>query len=393
MSTSFSASSSVVSRAPTARAHRGAARRPATTDRAEVGHSAGGPGVDPARHSGQARRVSLVRSAALQEFQRTVEELGGDADRFARRAGLPVAALDTDELLVEAAAMAAVLEIAAAALDCADLGLRVASAQSLSMLGALAVAIQHSPSVADALECTSRYLFVHARDLSVSLVDDPDGVRGVRGLRYTFGAGVRPLPQATDMTVLFVHRAVTFLVGGPYGLRSVDLPHSPAAPRARYEEAFGAPVRFGRPSALLRVPASLLAQPLRGGDETLRGLALAFLARQPPDPGPAVAARVRGVLAQSLGTGPVELADVARALAVHPRTLQRGLAAEGESYAAVLDGVRRARARSYLTTTDMPLSQVSDLLGFAEQAVLSRCTRRWWGATPTAVRREARSRR
>ena len=94
---------------------------------------------------------------------------------YARRAGLPVEALDTDELLVEDSALAAVLEIAAADLGCPDLGLRVGQAQDFRMLGPLSVAIEHSPSVADALECTSRYLFVHARDLSVSLVDDPDG--------------------------------------------------------------------------------------------------------------------------------------------------------------------------------------------------------------------------
>lgn len=336
--------------------------------------------------------MSFVRSAGLQKFRQVVEGLGGDANAYAWKAGLPDGALDTDELLVQDTAIAAVLEIAAAGLGCPDLGLRVAEAQDFGMLGPLAVAIQHSASVADALECTSRYLFVHARDLSVSLVDDPDGARGVVGLRYSVGPGVRPLPQATDMTMLFVHRAVMFLVGGGYGLRSVDLPHRPVAPRTRYEDAFGAWVRFGRDSALLRVPSSLLSRPLDGVDETLRRLALAFLSRYSPEAGPVVAAKVRAVLDQSLGTGSTDLVDVARVLAVHPRTLQRQLAAEGESFASILDGVRQARVRTYLTTTDMPLAQVSNLVGFAEQAVLTRCARRWWGRTPTALRREARVR-
>lgn len=337
--------------------------------------------------------MSLVRSAGLQKFRQCVEAIGGDAEGYARRAGLPRAALDTDELLVEDTALAAVLEIAAADLGCPDLGLRVGQAQEFSMLGPLSVAIQHSPSVADAIECTSRYLFVHARGLNVSLVQDPEAARGVLGLRYSFGAGVRPLPQATDMTMLFVHRAVTFLVGGRYGLRSVHLPHQPVAPRSRYEDAFGARVRFGRDCALLRVPSSLLSRPLDGVDATVRQLALAFLSGQSPELGPVTAAKVRVVLDQCLGTGSTDLADVARILAVHPRTLQRQLAAEGESYASILDGVRRARARTYLTTTDMPLAQVSNLVGFAEQAVLTRCAQRWWGRTPTALRRQARGRR
>jgi AraC-like DNA-binding protein len=321
-----------------------------------------------------------------------VTDLGGDPEVYARQAGLPVEALDTDELLVDDTAMAAALELAAADLGCPDLGLRVGEAQDFRMLGPLSVAMQNSPSVGEALECTSRYMFVHARDVTFSSVDDPDGARGVVGLRYSLGAGKRLLPQAADMTMLFLHRAMTFLVGGGYGLRSVDLPHDLLAQRSRYEDAFGARVRFNRPGALLRVPTSFLSRPLVGVDDTLRSLAMAFLSRQSAESGPVTAGRVRAVIDQSLGTRSIDLGDVARVLDTHPRTLQRQLAAEGESFASILDGVRRARARFYLTTTDLPLSQVGNLVGLAEQAVLTRCAQRWWGRTPTVIRREARAR-
>jgi len=333
--------------------------------------------------------MSLVRSAGLQKFRQCVEELGGDADGYAQQAGLPRGALDTDELLVDDRAIAAILEIAAADLRCPDLGLRVGEAQDFRMLGPLSVAMQNSSSVADAIECTSRFMFVHARDLSVSLIDDPDGVQGVVGVRYSFA--VHPLPQAADMTMAFVHRTLKFVVGGDYGLRTIDLPHEPIAPRDRYQGVFGARVRFNRPAALLRIPKGLLSRRLDGVDETLRTLAMAFLSRQARQPGPVMAGRVRAVLDQSLGTGSVELIDVAKVLAVHPRTLQRQLKAEGQSFASLLDDVRRAHARRYLTTTDMPLSQVGHLVGLSEPAVLTRCARRWWGRTPSLIRREARA--
>jgi AraC-like DNA-binding protein len=333
---------------------------------------------------------SLVRSAGLQKFRECVAGLGGDAEAYARRASLPLEALDTDELLIESRTLATVLEIAAADLRCPDLGLRIGQAQEFGMLGPLSVAIQNSSSIAQALECTSRYMFVHARDMSVSVISDPDGTAGVVGVRYSFGPGVRPLPQATEMTMVFLHRAIKFLVHGDYGLQSVDLPHQRVSAVERYEEAFGVPVRFDRDAALLRGPASLLSRPLHGVDEVLRGLALAYLARQPRMAGPVITGRVRAILDQSLGTGSIELVDVAKVLAVHPRTLQRQLAAEGASFASILDGVRRVRARSYLTTTDMPLAQVCALLGLSEPAVLTHCARRWWGRTPTALRQQAR---
>jgi AraC-like DNA-binding protein len=37
----------------------------------------------------------------------------------------------------------------------------------------------------------------------------------------------------------------------------------------------------------------------------------------------------------------------------------------------------------------MPLGQLAGVLGFSEQSVLSRACRRWFGASPSAVRRQA----
>ncbi|MBB5915031.1 AraC-like DNA-binding protein [Nocardia transvalensis] len=331
--------------------------------------------------------MSVIRSAGLRGFRATVAELGGDAEEFAVAAGLPIGALDADDLLVSDQAMALVLEIAAERLRCPDLGLRIATRQDLGMLGPLALAIRSSPTLADALECTSRYLFVHARSLSLTLEPDPYGDRGVTALHYGVRPGVPILVQGTDLGLGFLHRALRRLVDGPYGLRSVELPYRPPGSASAYEEFFGAPVRFGRPAAILRVPSSLASRTVAGSDETLRRLALAFLAEQSADGGVALEPKVRAAVQQLLGTAAPEIAAVARLLTLHPRTLQRRLAAEGTSFAAILDDVRRTEARRYLTTTDLPMSQIASLLGLAEQSTLTRAVQRWWNTTPTALRR------
>ncbi|WP_068053997.1 hypothetical protein [Nocardia xishanensis] len=48
---------------------------------------------------------------------------------------------------------------------------------------------------------------------------------------------------------------------------------------------------------------------------------------------------------------------------MHPRTLQRRLAAENTSFATILDDVRRRQAHRYLTTTEMPTRQIAHLVG------------------------------
>lgn len=333
--------------------------------------------------------MATIRSAGLRGFRAVVTELGGDPLDLARRAGLDPAALDADDLLVSDVAVATVLELAAAGLDRPDLGLLVASRQDLSMLGPLALAITNSPTIGDTLECTSRYLFVHAASLRVSLGPDPDGIRGVSALRYETAPGLPTPVQGTDLGLGFLHRAIRSLVGGSYGLRTVDLPHEPVAPISVYEDFFGARVRTGRPVALLRLPDSLGALPLAGTDDSLRRMALSFLAAQTPPGDALVAPRVRDALAQTLGTSPPQIGAVAALLAVHPRTLQRALAREGTTFAQVLDDVRRTEARRYLTTTDLALGQVAGLLGLSEQSALTRCSRRWWQLPPREVRRRA----
>lgn len=333
--------------------------------------------------------MPLIRAAGIKGFDALVRERGGDPEGMARRARLPLGALTDDELLVNDASIGRVLEIAARELDLPDLGLRIAERQGFEMLGTLAVAIQSSPTVGEALDCTSRYLFVHARGLSVEAVADPYGAKGVIAVRYGPPSGGSLFPQGTDAGLGFLHRSIRYLVGGSYGLRTVELPHRPAAPLARYEEFFGVPVTIGRPAALLRVPTSLSAQPISTGNSAMRSLALAHLEAQDRGPGQAAGPQVRAVLEQSLGTSVVEIESIASLLGVHPRTLQRRLAAEGTSFAVILDELRMARAERYLSSTKMPMTQVAAALGLSEQSALSRCCRRWWGRTPSEVRRHA----
>lgn len=340
---------------------------------------------------------SMIRAAALRGLEPLVDALGGDGAALLARFRVPRDAVDADDptigpmidTVIGARTAGRLLETAAAELACPDLGLRLAEQQDVGVLGPLAVAIEHSPTMGDALDCASRFLFVHSPALSVAQVADPEGHRGVVGLRYG-STEFDPLPpQSVDLGLGLLHRIVLLLHAGPYGLRSVHLPHPALAPVARYSEFFGADVRFARPTAVLRVPADLASTPLRGGDEVLRAIAVEFLESHFPEPGRTVEPRVRAALTQSLGSSQVRIEAVARLLRIHPRTLQRYLAAEGTTFEALLDDVRRQTAERLVTRTDLPFSQVAAMLGFAEQSALTRAVRRWTGTTPSALRRRA----
>jgi AraC-like DNA-binding protein len=332
---------------------------------------------------------SMVRAAGLRGLPALIDSLGGDGAGLLARFHVPAGALETDDAVIDSTAAGRILEHAAAELACPDLGLRLAGQQNAQVLGPLAVAIENSPTLGAALDCATRFLFVHSPALSVAQIPDPSGRPGVIGLLYA-GADPEGLPpQVADLGLGLFHRIIVLLHGGPYGLRSVHLPHAPLAPVARYTDFFGADVRFLRAAAVLRVPAQLADEPVPGGNQVLRDLALDYISSHFPEPGQPVTARVQLLLTQSLGSSPVDIGAIARLLQTHPRTLQRRLAAEQTTFETILDGVRRAAAHRLITQTEVPFSQVTAMIGLAEQSALSRAARRWFGVPPRQLRAES----
>lgn len=333
--------------------------------------------------------TDVVRAAGLRGLPALVTALGGDGEALLTGFGIPPSALESDDAVIPSVAAARALEAAAAACHCGDLGLRLAGQQNASVLGPLAIAIESSPTLGEALDCVRRFLFVHSPGLSVAEIADPESRPGVVGIRYS---GSVPLPpQVADLGLGLLHRVTTLLAGG-YGLRSVHLPHPPLAAVSRYTDYFGADVRFDQPAAVLRVPHTLAATPVTGGgNELLREVALDYMSSHFPAPGREVADRVRHLLARAIGSAPVDLAAIARQLRTHPRTLQRRLADEQTTFEDLLDDVRRTAAHRLITQTDLPLSQVTAMVSLAEQSALSRAARRWFGMAPRDLRRASRT--
>jgi AraC-like DNA-binding protein len=330
--------------------------------------------------------MDLIRAAGLRGLTDLVDDLGGDGRALLRRFDIGPEQLESDNDLIPALTGGRVLEAAAAELRVPDLGLRLARRQDARVLGPLAVAIENSPTVGDALDVASRFLFVHSPVLRIAQGEDPERVRGVVGVHYGETA-VRPVgaPQAIDLGVGVIHQWLS-LVRADYGLRGIHLPHRPLAAPQVYEEFFAAPVRFDQPEAVLRIPASLLSSPLENSDEVVRRIALDYLATHFTDPSQSLTARTRTLVAQSLGSTEVRVEAVARWLGLHPRTLQRHLATEGTTFETVVDDARRDAVHRLLTRSDLPMSQITRMVGLSEQSALTRASRRWFGVPPSRLR-------
>jgi LacI family transcriptional regulator len=90
---------------------------------------------------------------------------------------------------------------------------------------------------------------------------------------------------------------------------------------------------------------------------------------------------------------PIQVKDVLNEVPVSRRTLERRLrAALGRGVWEEIRRVHVDRGKSLLAETSMPMSEVARYAGFSDQRQLSVVFRQELGLTPTAYRRQFRSR-
>jgi AraC-like DNA-binding protein len=163
------------------------------------------------------------------------------------------------------------------------------------------------------------------------------------------------------------------------------IPHPALIEEASYRSYYGSEVRFSQLRGGLEVRDADLARPV-ADDAQAHEVLVRFLESLeiPDDRG--FADSVRRLVVELLPTGTVTMNLLAKQFALHPKTFQRRLAAEGTTFGTLVGQARRELADHYLRETDLELTQVARELGYAEQSVLSRSCRRWFGEPPGAIR-------
>jgi AraC-like DNA-binding protein len=90
-----------------------------------------------------------------------------------------------------------------------------------------------------------------------------------------------------------------------------------------------------------------------------------------------------------LPTGRASIAEVAAALGINLRTLQRRLANEETAFSTLIAGVRRELAERYLASPSYTLTRVAEMLGYGQLSSFTRWFSEEFGLSPTAWRQAA----
>jgi AraC-like DNA-binding protein len=312
---------------------------------------------------------------------RFAEDRGARVADILRGTGLDRAHLSDPALQVDARQELAVVRNVARELgDTAETALELGRRYRVTTFGIFGFACISSPTLRDAMAFASRYL-----DLSFTFcipqvsVDDKISMT-LRDERVPEDAA-RFLALRDFAAIYTVMRDVLPTVS----LRTLDFRHEKPGEVNTYLDVFGVRPGFSAAANLATLDLIHLDTPLPQANEHSVAICQAqcheLVARRRERPGLLHQVRERLIRVGGADTG---MDEVARGLAMSPRTLRRRLTEAGTSYRALVDEVRTSLAEELLATGGLSVEDVANRLGYAESSSFICAFKRWKGITPAA---------
>lgn len=317
-----------------------------------------------------------------------LEELGVHAPAVLRRAGLsqdfvnqPRVLLTTEEFF---ALWQAIGEVSA---DPA-IGLLLGTENRTERFPPFKLAALSSENFGSAIDRMARYKQLTCPEEIVQQKDDQEW--NIQ-FRWLLADEVEPpvLIECAFASVLSIARHGTGTRLSPLRVELIQ----PRAHAKTIERHFGCPVVFGGIKNGIVFRTADAQQPFITRNEELLGmlapqfekeLKVALGAEQFAD-------QVRLAIQQKLTGRRPSIEDVADALHISTRTLQRRLQEHGSSFQRVLEEARHHLARHYLNNSVLELNEAAYLLGYEDGNSFVRAFRMWEGVPPARWREMQRS--
>jgi AraC-like DNA-binding protein len=252
-----------------------------------------------------------------------------------------------------------------------DLALRIASELPVGSFGRASYAFASAATIGDALHAFRRDSQRTVTGITIELaITGEDAELSMIGPELVW-----PL---FEILLGIIALRCQQLPASPLSITRVVLPRPQPADVTPWLRLFTVLPEFGAKRALLVIPAAMLTSPLRTADAGVR---------EALGSGPILTTtdEVRAHVRQWIREAP-EAEEVARALGLSVRTLQRRLTEEGASFRDIVLAVKVDVAKDLLERDDLTIAEVASAVGFARVPAFSRAFSQRTGISPSAFR-------
>jgi len=324
--------------------------------------------------------TGTVRAAGLLGFHRLVANIGGDADPLLNAAGIDPEALTSPDNRISYAAMIALLEDCARALDCPDFGLRLSRYQDIDILGPAAMIAHYSETVGESLKAIATYLYLHTSGAAVQLMR-----RDKLYSSLTFEVlipGLHAQRQINELSMGIGQSLLEMLIGPGFRCMDVQFTHRRPDELRPLTSRFGRRLSFGHTVNALTFESTNLINPVATANREFRDIAVAYIRDHLGGTRDELIRQIVLLVHQLLPTGKCSLQAISDILGTHPRSLQRELRSSGTEFRSIVDRARRELVADYLISTDASLTQIAGMLGYGDQAAFNNAFKRWYNSPP-----------
>src|SRR4249920_576324 len=355
-------------------------------DRRSVAHYESGPMAQSAL-----KKIAALRCGGLLSrlaYERGLKE-GVDVDALLRQAHLTPREIKNKDIPLGVQNQIKFVDLVANATSDPLLGFRLAYSFDLREIGLLYYVIASAENLLGSLLRVARYSDV--ANEGVDLEIKKGELLRVR-LHYSGVARHSDVHQI-EFWMASVVRICRTVIGANFKPLEVRIAHNRRKQVPEMEKLLRCAVKTGADVDEIVFGKESGEYPIVTADPYLEQLCLRLceetLARLGKKTSP-LKVRVENAIAVLLPHGEMNFDAVASELGMSGRTISRKLALEGHSFSRILDDLRLALARRYLTESDMPISEIAWLLGYSEVANFTHAFHRWTGTNPRSERAKAR---
>jgi AraC-like DNA-binding protein len=329
--------------------------------------------------------VNLTASRHVFPVATFLADHGEPLQPLFQRAGLPDTCLDDAKKLVPTAAIWRFRELAAMRTGSPNLTLTVMEPLALSDLGAVGQALSGAPTLLRTIQDFQRLAHTESSTATLDLTPccNGDVLFSVRfSLRY------QPGEWQAELCLLMWMLKVVRLVDPNWSPTEIWCYAGGTPDRVRAIESLAARPRFNQLCTGFPIPASMLALPQqRCGRRAEADEALLWSTA----PSESASGAVHQLIQAYAEDRWLTIEEASDALDMHPRTLQRRLAAENETYSAILEETRAEVAGRLLEDTDASVCEIARRLGYSNSSNFNRAFRRWAAFLPSEFRAQRRA--
>ena len=318
-----------------------------------------------------------------------MEELGVSPSAVLRRAGLPQSFLDQPRVLLKTEELFALWRAIGEVSENPAIGLLLGTETKTERFHPVSLAALSTENFGTAVKQMARYKQLTCPEEIAQQMDEEEW--SIR-FRWLLADEVEPpvLIECAFAWVLSVARHGTGTRLSPVRVEFVQ----PRPHVKTIERHFGCPVVCGASHNAIVFRAADAQRPfVTRNAELLAMLAPQFeeeLKREHSEEN--FVERVRIAIQQKLTGQRPTIEDIADALHISSRTIQRRLQEEGSNFQRVLEEARHQLARQYLNNSVLELNEAAYLLGYNDASSFVRAFRTWEGVPPGRWREEQRAR-